>query len=68
MIDTESEPGAWEREMAQGPKCEWCIHYRYGSVRWIQGENSIFEEMAWCERERPLVPCSRYEREPGADG
>jgi hypothetical protein len=59
MIDNISEPGAWEREMAQQPRCIWCRHYRYKEV-----QSAL---RAYCGLERPLVPCSMYEREPGAD-
>jgi len=67
MIDTESEPGAWEREMAQGPKCEWCRHYRSFPV-WDRDGRMSIDRYCSLQHSRPLVPCSEYEREPGSDG
>jgi hypothetical protein len=47
--------------------CQYCAHYRYGSVRWHQGETSALTEAEWCALDRPLIPCEFFEREPGAD-
>jgi len=65
MIDTESEPGAWEREMAQGPKCLYCKHYRY---EYMREPGHMYHLTPSCNLGKRLVPCSEYEREPGADG
>ena len=57
MIDNESEPGAWARELAMQPRrCEWCAHY------------VVRDGVGLCTLDRPLQPCEFYEREPGADG
>jgi hypothetical protein len=47
-------------------RCAWCKHYR---VQYSVPENAIDE---WtveysCAVNGPLSPCSRYQREPGAD-
>jgi hypothetical protein len=49
--------------MAQQPRCEWCRHWRFG---WDWGSYSTGG--GTCALGKPLVPCSEYEREPGADG
>lgn len=63
MIDTESPPGAWQRELEQRPRrCFDCAHY---VLRQPRGRGDTGYEA--CSLDRPLMPCEMYEREPGAD-
>lgn len=65
MIDTESEPGAWARELAMQPRrCEHCRHYRY---KYEREPDMAYTLYPFCALNHPLQPCADYEREPGAD-
>ena len=60
MIDEISDPGAWAREIAARPKrCDACRHFRWHG----RGKGQLFA----CAVNGPLLPCGKFEREPGAD-